>query len=153
MSAQQQLKQDEKAGTAGPSGSAASIIGVLGAGTMGSGIAQLAARSGARALLHDPIPEALERGVERAKDGLSKEAAKGRLSEEQAQGAIERLQAVDDLQAMAPCGLVIEAAPERLELKHELYKRLSEIVSEECVLASNTSSLLVTAIAPAASRP
>jgi 3-hydroxybutyryl-CoA dehydrogenase len=153
MSVQENSKTDDEAGMAGPGGRPASVIGVLGAGTMGSGIAQLAARSGARALLHDPIPEALERGLQRAKDGLGKEAARGRLSQEDAQAASERLQAVDGLEALAPCDLVIEAAPERLELKHELYRRLSEIVSEECVLASNTSSLLVTAIAPAASRP
>src|SRR6202030_3727271 len=106
-----------------------------------------------RALLHDPVPEALAAGIERAQDGLRKEAAKGRLSEEQAQAAGERLQAVDELTELAPCELVIEAAPERLDLKHELYRQLSEIVGEECVLASNTSSLLVTAIAAAASHP
>src|SRR4029077_7814557 len=89
----------------------------------------------------------------RARDGLRKEAAKGRLSEQEADAAGERLQAVDGLGALAPCELVIEAAPERLELKHELYRQLSEIVGEQCVLASNTSSLLVTAIAPAASHP
>jgi 3-hydroxybutyryl-CoA dehydrogenase len=129
------------------------VIGVLGAGTMGSGIAQLAARSGARTLLHDPIPEALQRGLQRARDGLAKEAAKGRISDEQAEQASASLEAVDSLQALAPCELVIEAAPERLELKHELYAQLSEIVGEQCVLASNTSSLLVTALGPAASHP
>jgi 3-hydroxybutyryl-CoA dehydrogenase len=153
MSDQGAVEEDEKAGSAGLVGVRAEIIGVLGAGTMGSGIAQLAARSGARALLHDPVAEALERGLERARDGLRKEAAKGRLSEEQAHSASERLQAVDSLEALAPCDLVIEAAPERIELKHDLYRRLSEIVGEQCVLASNTSSLLVTAIAPAASNP
>lgn len=121
---------------------------------MGSGIAQLAARAGARTLLHDPLPAALERGAERAREGLAKEAAKGRLSTEEASAAAERLQPVDALEALAECDLVIEAAPERLELKHELYARLSrEIVGPECVLASNTSSLLVTAIATAASHP
>jgi 3-hydroxybutyryl-CoA dehydrogenase len=144
---------DDEAGSAGLDGHAAAVIGVLGAGTMGSGIAQLAARSGARALLHDPIPDALAGGIERARDGLRKEAAKGRLSEQQAQAASERLQAVDELSELEPCELVIEAAPERLDLKHELYRQLSEIVSEECVLATNTSSLLVTAIAAAASHP
>jgi 3-hydroxybutyryl-CoA dehydrogenase len=133
--------------------SAARVIGVLGAGTMGSGIAQLACRSGARTLLHDPIPEALQRGLERARDGLQKEAAKGRLTQEEAQAGIERLEAVDDLAAFAPCELVIEAVPERLDLKHDLYRQLSEIVSEECVLATNTSSLLVTAIAAGARSP
>ncbi|HEX5853735.1 MAG TPA: 3-hydroxyacyl-CoA dehydrogenase NAD-binding domain-containing protein, partial [Solirubrobacteraceae bacterium] len=143
----------EKAGTAGRSGSAATVIGVLGAGTMGSGIAQLAARSGARTLLHDPIPEALQRGLARARDGLEKEAARGKLSAEDASASAERLRTVDGLDELAPCDLVIEAAPERIDLKHELYARLSEIVSAECVLASNTSSLLVTAIAAAASVP
>jgi 3-hydroxybutyryl-CoA dehydrogenase len=120
---------------------------------MGSGIAQLACRSGARTLLHDPIPDALQRGFERARDGLQKEAAKGRLTQEEAQAAVERLEAVEDLAAFAPCELVIEAVPERLDLKHDLYRQLSEIVSEECVLASNTSSLLVTAIAAGARNP
>jgi 3-hydroxybutyryl-CoA dehydrogenase len=132
----------------------ARVIGVIGAGTMGAGIAQLAARSGARTILHDPLPEALERGAQYARDGLGKEAAKGRLSAEQADAAAARIEPVDDLAAFADCELVIEAAPERLELKHELYKRLSEeIVGAECVLATNTSSLLVTAIAAAARNP
>jgi len=143
----------DKAGTAGRSGSAAAIIGVLGAGTMGSGIAQLAARSGAKTLLHDPIPDALERGLARARDGLEKEAARGKLSAEDAAASAERLQTVDSLDAFAPCELVIEAVPERIDLKHDLYARLSQVVSAECVLASNTSSLLVTAIAAAASDP
>jgi 3-hydroxybutyryl-CoA dehydrogenase len=143
----------EGAGTAGPEGSAAGIIGVLGAGTMGAGIAQLACRSGAQTLLFDPIPEALAKGRERIEDGLRREAAKGRISGEQAAQAGERVAAVGDLAALAPCELVIEAVPERLELKHELFGALSEIVSRDCVLASNTSSLLVTAIAAAASAP
>lgn len=129
------------------------VIGVIGAGTMGSGIAQLAARSGARTLLYDPVAEALQRGAERARAGLAKEASKGRLSGEQAQEAAERLQTVANLEGLAPCELVIEAAPERLEVKHDLYRRLSDIVSGDCVLASNTSSLPITAIAAAASNP
>jgi 3-hydroxybutyryl-CoA dehydrogenase len=120
---------------------------------MGAGIAQLAARSGARTILHDPIPEALARGVEKLKDGFHKDAARERLSAEEAQAGIERLEPVGELAAFAPCELVIEAVPERIDLKHELYRRLSEIVREECVLATNTSSLLVTAIAAAASKP
>jgi 3-hydroxyacyl-CoA dehydrogenase len=131
----------------------ATVIGVVGAGTMGSGIAQLAARAGARTLLHDPLSEALERGARRAREGLAKEAAKGRLSAERADEAAARLQPVDALAEMAECELVIEAAPERLELKHELYVSLAEIVSPECVLASNTSSLPVTAIASTVPHP
>jgi len=131
----------------------ASVIGVLGAGTMGAGIAQLAARSGANTFLFDPIPEALQRGAEKVREGFEKEADRGRLSADEAAAGAGRLQTVDELAAFAACELVIEAVPERLELKHELYRQLSEIVSEKCVLASNTSSLLVTAIAAAASKP
>jgi 3-hydroxybutyryl-CoA dehydrogenase len=131
----------------------AKIIAVLGAGTMGAGIAQLACRSGAQTLLFDPIPEALEKGRERVLDGLRREQAKGKLSSEQAQAAAERLETVDALGALEPCELVIEAVPERLELKHAIYGELSGIVGESCVLATNTSSLPVTAIAAGASHP
>jgi 3-hydroxybutyryl-CoA dehydrogenase len=137
----------------GFAGRAAGVIGVVGSGTMGAGIAQLACRAGARTLLHDPMPDALARGLERVRAGLEKEAAKGKLTAEQAQEATQRLEPVDHLEGLALCELVIEAAPERLEIKHELYKRLSGIVSEECVLASNTSSLPITAIAAAADHP
>src|SRR5271154_3548814 len=147
------VREDEKAGSAGEVVSPAGVIGGLGAGTMGCGIAQPAARSGASPLLFDPFAEALEWGVQSARDGLRKEAARGRLSEQQAQAASDRLRPVDDLSAFAPCELVIEAVPERIELKHDLYGKLSKIVSEQCVLATNTSSLLVTAIAAAAERP
>jgi 3-hydroxybutyryl-CoA dehydrogenase len=131
----------------------AGVVGVLGAGTMGAGIAQLACRSGAQTLLFDPIPAALEKGRERVLDGLRREASKGKLSAEEAQEAGERLQTVSELEALSDCELVIEAVPERLDLKHEIYGRLSEIVSETCVLATNTSSLPVTAIAAGATHP
>lgn len=128
-------------------------IGVIGAGTMGSGIAQLACRF-AQTLLYDPVPEALERGLTRAREGLVKEAAKGTLSEEQAACAAARLHAaVPGLDALAECELVIEAAPERPDLKRELFVELCEVVSESCVLATNTSSLPVTGIASAATHP
>jgi 3-hydroxybutyryl-CoA dehydrogenase len=146
-------EDEEGAGKAGPGGRAASIIGVLGAGTMGAGIAQLACRSGARTLLFDPIAPALEAGMRKVREGLEREVERKRLSRADAQAAAERLQATGDLSELAPCELVIEAAPERLELKHELFRALSEIVSERCVLATNTSSLLVTAVAAAASAP
>jgi 3-hydroxybutyryl-CoA dehydrogenase len=128
-------------------------VGVVGAGTMGSGIAQLACRF-AETLLYDPIPEALERGIARAREGLAKEAAKGILTEEQAAAAAARLQpALPGLDALAQSELVIEAAPERPDLKRELFTQLCEVVSESCVLATNTSSLPVTGIAAAATHP
>jgi len=129
------------------------VIGVLGAGTMGAGIAQLAVRSGAQTLMYDPIEEALEKGAERVREGLSREVAKGRLGAQEARAAGEALATVGTLEELEECELVIEAVPERLELKHEIYARLSEIVSAQCVLATNTSSLAVTAIAAAASGP
>ncbi len=129
-------------------------IGVAGAGTMGAGIAQLACLAGARTLLHDPVPEALKRGLEQIRLHLERGAERGRWSAEDAAAAADRLQAAGSLDGLAPCELVIEAAPERLELKRELFTRLSEeVVSEDCVLATNTSSLLVTAVATAAKRP
>jgi 3-hydroxybutyryl-CoA dehydrogenase len=132
---------------------AATVIGVCGAGTMGSGIAQLAAQSGARTLLQDPMAEQLPRAQASIEKGLRKTAEKGRISEADAEAAIGRLETVEQVDAFADCDLVIEAAPERLDLKHELYGRLSEIVSEDCVLATNTSSLPVTAIATGATHP
>ena len=121
---------------------------------MGAGIAQLAALSGATTLLYDPLPEALEKGLEQIKKHLARGAERGRYSPDDAAGATARLERAPDLADLAPCELVIEAAPERLELKHELFAKLSnEVVNEECVLATNTSSLLVTAVASAASHP
>jgi 3-hydroxybutyryl-CoA dehydrogenase len=132
----------------------ANIIGVAGAGTMGAGIAQLGCLSGARTLLHDPDAAALERGLEGIKSRLERSVERGRLNAPEAADAAGRLEAAPDLSDFAGCDLVIEAAPERLEIKHELFARLSEqIVSDECVLATNTSSLLVTAVASAATRP
>src|SRR5947199_6794340 len=130
-----------------PDAAPAKTIGVAGAGTMGVGIAQLACLSGARTLLHDPQPEALASGVERIKRDLRRSVQRGRLSEADADAAGGLLDAVADLDRFGPCQLVIEAAPESLELKRELFKRLVEVVSEDCVLATNTSSLPVTAIA------
>ncbi len=129
------------------------VIGVAGAGTMGAGIAQLACRGGARTLLHDPDPAALERGLERIRDQLQRGVQRGRWSAEDAAAAEEKLAPAPELADLADAELVIEAAPERLELKRELFAALSEVVSEDCVLATNTSSLLVTAAAGAASHP
>jgi 3-hydroxybutyryl-CoA dehydrogenase len=130
------------------------VIGVAGAGTMGGGIAQLACISGARTLVHDPIPDALERGLARIHARLEREAERGRLTAEDASAAAARLEPAPRLEDLAPAELVIEAAPERLEVKRELFARLAGgIVSETCVLATNTSSLLVTAVANGVKTP
>ena len=129
-------------------------IGVVGAGTMGAGIAQLACTAGARTLVHDPVPEALERGLESIDSRLRRGVERGRLSEEAARKASENLEKASSLTDLAPTELVIEAAPESLQIKRELFATLSDgIVSADCVLATNTSSLLVTAIAAAVPNP
>jgi 3-hydroxybutyryl-CoA dehydrogenase len=123
------------------------VIAVVGAGTMGSGIAQLAAQSGARTLLYDPDAGAARAGAERAREGIAKLMAKGRY--DGTPGEIEVAAALEDL---AGAELIIEAAPESLELKHQLFGALSEI-APQAVLASNTSSIPITAIARAAADP
>jgi 3-hydroxybutyryl-CoA dehydrogenase len=129
-------------------------IGVVGAGTMGSGIAQLACLTGATTLLHDPVPEALERGLNAIRGQLAKGATRGRWSEADAVAADARLKAAGTLAELAPCELVIEAAPESLELKQKMFAELEDgIVSETTVLATNTSSLLVTAAASKLTHP
>jgi 3-hydroxybutyryl-CoA dehydrogenase len=131
--------------------SAPQVIGVVGAGTMGSGIAQLAAQSGARTLLFDPVEGAAAAGAERARAGIAKLVDKGWLPGDAA--AIGgRLTVAGALADLAGCELIVEAAPERLELKHELFAELSRI-APDAVLASNTSSIPITAIARAAADP
>ncbi|MGH2868341.1 MAG: 3-hydroxyacyl-CoA dehydrogenase NAD-binding domain-containing protein [Solirubrobacteraceae bacterium] len=129
------------------------VIGVAGAGTMGAGIAQLACLAGARTLLHDPDGDALERGLDRIRRQLKRGVQRGRWSQEQATAAAQALHGAPQIEDLAPCELVIEAAPERLEIKRELFERLEAVVSSDCVLASNTSSLLVTALAGATENP
>jgi 3-hydroxybutyryl-CoA dehydrogenase len=136
-----------------PSGDAPAVLGVAGAGTMGSGIAQLGCVAGMQTLLHDPDAEALERGIARILRQLEREVSKGRMPAEDAERAKGQLRPASTLEELAGCEIIIEAAPERVELKHQLFARLSEVVSADCVLASNTSSLLVTALAPAAQHP
>ncbi len=126
-----------------------STLGVVGAGTMGAGIAQLGCAAGMRVALHDPLPDALEAGVERVRRGLDRWIEKGTISAD----AVGELEPAKALEGLAGCELVIEAAPERLDLKRELFARLSEVCSADTVLASNTSSITVTALAGSATRP
>jgi len=130
-------------------GGAAICLGVVGAGTMGAGIAQLGCAAGYRTLLHDPLPEAVEAGERRVRDGIERWAAKGRAEAT----AADLLEAVGSLEGLADCDLVIEAAPERPDLKRELFARLSELCGPDTVLATNTSSIPVTSLAGAAARP
>jgi 3-hydroxybutyryl-CoA dehydrogenase len=122
-------------------------IGVVGAGTMGAGIAQVAALGGYETRLHDPIPEALETGIGRLHRALAKGASKGLWSESDADRAGGKVGAAASLTDLCECDLVIEAAPEDLGLKRELFAALSESCGLDAILASNTSSLPITAIA------
>ena len=119
--------------------------GIVGAGTMGAGIAQLAATAGMRTLLHDPDGAALTRGVESVEAGLERLRKKG-MSEDAAE-VRARLQPSTSLAGLGEAELVIEAAPEKLEIKRDVFGRLVEAVAADCVLATNTSSLSVTEIA------
>jgi 3-hydroxybutyryl-CoA dehydrogenase len=129
-------------------------IGVAGAGTMGSGIAELACLSGARTLLNDPAHDALTSGIDQIKHRLGRGVERGRLSQADADEAAARLEPAPSLTDLAPCELVIEAAPESLEIKRALFAELADhVVCADCVLATNTSSLLVSAIAAGVARP
>ena len=128
-------------------------LGVVGAGTMGAGIAQLACLGGFETHLHDPVPGALEAGRERLQAALNKGVERELWSERDASEAGARLHMAGSESDLAGCGLVIEAAPEDLELKRALFGRLAEVCGPSAVLATNTSSLSVTAIAAEVERP
>jgi len=134
-------------------GTAPGVLGVAGAGTMGAGIAQVACLGGFETYLHDPFPEALERGLAAVRNGLEKGAERDRWSAEEAAQALARLHGAAELEQLGQCDLVIEAAPEDLEVKRGLFGRLSAVCRPDAVLATNTSSLPVTALATAAQRP
>jgi 3-hydroxybutyryl-CoA dehydrogenase len=128
-------------------------VGVVGAGTMGAGIAQIAALGGYETRLHDPVPEALEAANDRLHRALAKGAAKGLWSEGEADDAGTRVGAAASLADLGECDLVVEAAPEDLDLKRDLFASLADACGPRAILASNTSSLPVTAIAEGAPHP
>ena len=128
-------------------------IGVVGAGTMGAGIAQLSALAGIPTALHDPDPTALATGADRVESALAKGAGRGLWSAGEAAEAAAMLGTATGLEQLASADLVIEAAPEDLELKRELFGRLERICAESALLATNTSSLPVTRIAESLTRP
>ncbi len=131
----------------------AQVVGVIGAGTMGAGIAQLACRSGARTLLFDADVATGERASTRMRADFDKLVGKGKLEASEADAAYGRLELVSDLAALAACELVVEAIPESLPMKRDLVASLDAIVSSTCVIATNTSSLLVAAIAAGSAHP
>ena len=131
-----------------------SRVGVLGAGTMGAGIAQIAALGGFETVLYDPDPEALEAGGIKIGEDLAKGESRGRWTEEESVAALERFDPnATELDELVGCDLVIEAAPERLELKQSVFAQLGELLGPEAVLATNTSSLGVSDIAQGVPQP
>jgi 3-hydroxybutyryl-CoA dehydrogenase len=130
-----------------------SRVGVIGAGTMGRGIAQVAALGGFDVVVYDALPEATEAGVVALREALAKGADRGRWSEEEAEEASARVAAADALEELRGSDLVIEAAPENLELKRQLFRELAEELGPEAVLATNTSSLRVADIATGVRHP
>lgn len=128
-------------------------FGIAGTGLMGRGIAQIAAQAGVRVLLFDARPEAAAEACQAIRKMLGRLAAKGKISEEAASAAAARLEVVATLEELAPADLVVEAIVENLEAKRQLFQALEGVVTADCLLATNTSSLSVTAIAAGCRRP
>lgn len=127
---------------------------VIGAGTMGHGIAQVAAASGIDAVLNDVSPEAIEQGMAGIHANLIKGIEKGKVTPAQKVSVLQRLHAGPDLaEAVADADVVVEAVPESLELKKKIFAEVDVLASPDALLASNTSSLPITKIAEATSRP
>jgi 3-hydroxybutyryl-CoA dehydrogenase len=128
-------------------------LAVVGTGVMGRGIAQIAAQAGVRVLLHDSRPGAAREAKESVSGQLARLAEKGRLARDAVARAEANLVMADSLHALASCPIVIEAVVENLEAKRELFRALEGIVSADCVMASNTSSFSITAIAATCKGP
>jgi 3-hydroxybutyryl-CoA dehydrogenase len=128
-------------------------IGVVGAGTMGHGIAQVAAQSGYEVVLADAVPAALERGRAQIGKGLERLVAKGKLAAEDRDGALGRLTTAGDLAALAQADLVVEAVIEREDVKRNVLAELDRLCGPATILATNTSSISITKLAGATSRP
>jgi 3-hydroxybutyryl-CoA dehydrogenase len=128
-------------------------LAVIGTGVMGRGIAQVAVQAGIRALLHDSRPGAAREAKDAVSAQLERLREKGRIGADECRRAQDKLVIADTLSAVAACPIVIEAVVEDLKAKRELFAALEAIVAEDCLIASNTSSFSITAIAAACKRP
>lgn len=122
------------------------IVGVVGAGTMGSGIAQVAIAAGENVKFFDPLPEAIQRGKDMIKKNLDFLVSKQKLTIDESVDIFSRLDFIDSLNGLSSCDIVIEAIIENESVKKELFKNLESIVSSKSILATNTSSLSITAL-------
>jgi 3-hydroxybutyryl-CoA dehydrogenase len=129
------------------------IIGIVGAGTMGNGIAHVAARSGYRVILSDIDPKALERALATISKNMDREAARGKFSAESSTDAAARISTTVRLEELSAADFIIEAVIENIDAKLKIFQTLDSIARPDVILASNTSSISVTKIASATRRP
>jgi 3-hydroxybutyryl-CoA dehydrogenase len=129
------------------------VIGVVGAGTMGNGIAQVAARAGYNVILHDVRDEFIQRGFAAIDKSLQRDVDKERISADDKQRIVSRIRSTTDLMSLSEATFVIEAVVEDLAVKTEVFKLLDKITAPEAILASNTSSISITKLGAATSRP
>jgi 3-hydroxybutyryl-CoA dehydrogenase len=127
--------------------------GVIGVGTMGQGIAQVLAQAGVAVCLYDRDPAAVVRAVEAIGRALAQAVLKGRLSDAEREACLQRLSSAAQLEVLADCDLVVEAIVENLAIKQALFQSLEKLLHADAILATNTSSLSVTAVASACERP
>jgi 3-hydroxybutyryl-CoA dehydrogenase len=128
-------------------------VAVLGAGTMGNGIAHVFARSGYKVILQDVEQRFLDRGLETVGKNLDREIEKGKLAEAEKRSVLARLQPVTDLAAIAAADFVVEAVPEKIEIKRAVLTAADGILQPDAMLASNTSSIAMTTLAALTKRP
>ena len=128
-------------------------VAVIGAGTMGIGIAEVAAQHGHQVLLYDVNQDQLQQALIHMEKRLNKRVERGKINADQVRRVMDAMQAVDDVQGLSPADLVIEAIIENLDIKQKLFTQLESICSEQAVLASNTSSISITAIAGCLQKP
>ncbi|HEV2763503.1 MAG TPA: 3-hydroxybutyryl-CoA dehydrogenase [Pyrinomonadaceae bacterium] len=128
-------------------------IGVVGAGTMGNGIAQVCARAGFDVVLRDVKDEFLERGLKAVDKSLQRDVDKERLSAEEKRAVVARIRPTTDVSELSRCAFVVEAVTENLEVKREIFRALDEVTPAGAVLASNTSSISITKLGAATRRP
>ncbi|HEY3579942.1 MAG TPA: 3-hydroxybutyryl-CoA dehydrogenase [Pyrinomonadaceae bacterium] len=129
------------------------VIGIVGAGTMGNGIAQVAARAGYDVILHDVQEEFIQRGFAAIEKSLQRDVDKERISADQKKEIVGRIRSTTDLGSFSEASFVIEAVVEDLAVKTQVFKLLDQITLPDAILASNTSSISITKLAAATSRP
>lgn len=128
-------------------------IGVIGAGTMGNGIAQTAAGAGFGVVMCDVSADLVERGIANIGKSLDRFVKKETLPEDQKAEILGRIRTSTDLEALSPCSLVVEAATENFDIKKQIFGKLDSICSDDAILSSNTSSISITKIAATTKRP